>query len=154
MGNGWQWLRSWSTDRNRCIGHTRVYARQHTSVSVGGEACARSHTFSNIWGLHTKLHCAECLKTCDWTFSDVCSKNNVTYQYEDICRCLRQLIVLKPSQLIHQGYRHFPMWNRKCPKTPPKEYLKPCTMQFIIFSPYFSNSENFCAIFHLCWNGA
>ena len=81
MGNGRHWLCSWTTDRNQWKRHTWVYARQHTSVSVWGAACARSQTFSDVWGLDTKLQYAEYLNTCKKTLSDVCSINHLTYQY-------------------------------------------------------------------------
>ena len=94
MGNDRHWLCSWITNRNRWIKHTWVYARQHISVSVGGAACARSQTFSDVWRLD---NIAEYLNTCKQTFFDVCSINNLTYQYWDIFLYPRRIIATDKS---------------------------------------------------------
>ena len=79
--NGGYWLRSWTADRNRLIKHTWENTRQHTSVSVGWAACARSQIFSDVWELDTKLQCDEYLNTCKQTISDVCTVNSLMYQH-------------------------------------------------------------------------
>ena len=81
MGNGRHWHRSWTTDRNQWIKHTWLYARQQTPVLVGGAACARSQTFSDVWEFDTKLQCTEYLNLCKQTISYVCIVFSLMYQH-------------------------------------------------------------------------